>query len=35
MKGIAEGASLIDLASIMLNLQCLEAMNLDGGGSST
>jgi exopolysaccharide biosynthesis protein len=34
MKGMAEGASLTDLASMMLNLQCVEAMNLDGGGSS-
>jgi exopolysaccharide biosynthesis protein len=34
MKGIAEGASLTDLASMMLDLQCVEAMNLDGGGSS-
>lgn len=35
MPGIAAGASLNDLAEIMLKLNCLKAMNLDGGGSST
>jgi exopolysaccharide biosynthesis protein len=35
MPGIAAGASLRDLASIMKELGCVEAMNLDGGGSST
>jgi exopolysaccharide biosynthesis protein len=34
MKGLAEGATLPQLASIMLDLGCVEAMNLDGGGSS-
>ena len=35
MPGVAAGASLRDLASIMKDLGCAEAMNLDGGGSST
>jgi len=34
MKGLAEGATLPQLANIMLELGCVEAMNLDGGGSS-
>lgn len=34
MKGIAEGATLPQLARIMVDLGCTEAMNLDGGGSS-
>lgn len=34
MKGIAEGASLEQLATIMQDLNCVEALNLDGGGSS-
>lgn len=33
-KDIAEGASLVDLATILKNLGCVEALNLDGGGSS-
>lgn len=32
--GKAEGASLTDLARIMLDLGAVEALNLDGGGSS-
>ena len=32
--GEAEGASLVHLANIMKELGCVEAMNLDGGGSS-
>lgn len=32
--GIAEGASLKQLANILLDLGCVEALNLDGGGSS-
>jgi exopolysaccharide biosynthesis protein len=32
--GIAEGASLTELATILLQLGALEALNLDGGGSS-
>jgi hypothetical protein len=32
--GIAEGATLIDEANILLKLGCYEALNLDGGGSS-
>ena len=32
--GLAEGATLNDLARIMLDLGCVEALNLDGGGSS-
>jgi exopolysaccharide biosynthesis protein len=35
MPGVAAGASLRDLASIMKDLGCAEALNLDGGGSST
>lgn len=34
MKGLADGATLPQLAKIMLELGCMEAMNLDGGGSS-
>ncbi|WP_210462852.1 phosphodiester glycosidase family protein [Rufibacter roseolus] len=33
-KGIAEGASLDQLAQLMVSLGCREAVNLDGGGSS-
>ncbi len=33
--GIAEGASLTQLAQLMLSAGCVEALNLDGGGSST
>ena len=33
-KGIAEGASLIQEAKLFKELGCLEALNLDGGGSS-
>jgi len=33
-KGVAEGASLVHLADIMVSLGCVEALNLDGGGSS-
>ena len=32
--GIATGASLIEEAVILANLGCVEALNLDGGGSS-
>ncbi len=32
--GIAEGATLEQLAQILIELNCIEAMNLDGGGSS-
>lgn len=32
--GIAEGASLIHLAEMLKDLGCIEALNLDGGGSS-
>ncbi len=31
----SSGATLANLAQIMINLGCIEAMNLDGGGSST
>lgn len=34
MPGIAEGASLTQLAKLLLELGCVEALNLDGGGSS-
>jgi exopolysaccharide biosynthesis protein len=34
MPGIAEGASLTHLAKLLLDLGCVEALNLDGGGSS-
>jgi len=33
--GIAEGANLIQLAQLMQSIGCVEALNLDGGGSST
>jgi len=32
--GIADGASLIQAAQLMIELGCKEALNLDGGGSS-
>jgi len=32
--GIAEGATLDETAQILVDLGCVEAMNLDGGGSS-
>jgi hypothetical protein len=32
--GIAEGASLIQEAQLLIDLGCTEALNLDGGGSS-
>lgn len=32
--GIAEGATLKQEAELMINLGCIEAINLDGGGSS-
>lgn len=32
--GIAEGATLVQLAQILKELGCVEALNLDGGGSS-
>ncbi len=31
---VAEGASLVQAAQLMLQLGCVEALNLDGGGSS-
>lgn len=34
LTGIAEGASLIHLATVLTDLGCKEALNLDGGGSS-
>jgi hypothetical protein len=34
-QGLSRGASLIELADIMIGLGAVEAMNLDGGGSST
>lgn len=34
MPGLAEGASLTQLAKLLLELGCVEALNLDGGGSS-
>lgn len=34
MKNIADGATLPQLAQIFISLNCIEAMNLDGGGSS-
>jgi len=33
-NGVAEGASLVQLANIFMSLGCEEALNLDGGGSS-
>lgn len=32
--GVAEGATLIEQANILKKLRCVEALNLDGGGSS-
>lgn len=32
--GVSDGASLLQCAQLMLQLGCVEAMNLDGGGSS-
>lgn len=32
--GVAEGANLIQAANLMVGLGCIEALNLDGGGSS-
>ncbi|TAH06027.1 MAG: hypothetical protein EAZ16_00710 [Sphingobacteriales bacterium] len=32
--GVAEGVSLTELAQLLKELNCTEAMNLDGGGSS-
>lgn len=32
--GIAEGATLVQEAKILIDLGCIEALNLDGGGSS-
>jgi hypothetical protein len=34
-QGFSQGASLLELAEIMVELGAVEAMNLDGGGSST
>lgn len=34
MPGIAEGATLEEEGRILMNLGCVEALNLDGGGSS-
>lgn len=34
MEGIAMGATLIEEANLMKQLGCVEALNLDGGGSS-
>ncbi|RYF44989.1 MAG: phosphodiester glycosidase family protein, partial [Chitinophagaceae bacterium] len=33
--GLAEGATLAEEAKILLDLGCKEALNLDGGGSSS
>lgn len=33
-KGVAEGASLTELAQMLQAIGCVEALNLDGGGSS-
>ena len=35
LPGIAEGASLTQLAKLLVDLGCVEALNLDGGGSSS
>jgi hypothetical protein len=34
MPGVAEGATLLQEATILKDLRCVEALNLDGGGSS-
>lgn len=34
MPGIAEGVTLVQLAEMLISLGCVEALNLDGGGSS-
>jgi exopolysaccharide biosynthesis protein len=33
-KGVADGATLLQVAEILKSLGCVEALNLDGGGSS-
>jgi exopolysaccharide biosynthesis protein len=33
--GVADGATLEELAKMLLDLRCHEALNLDGGGSSS
>ncbi len=33
-KGVAEGISLDEMAELFVELKCVEALNLDGGGSS-
>ena len=33
--GVSEGMSLLELATLMLQLGCVQALNLDGGGSTT
>ena len=32
--GVSEGMSTLELASLMLELGCHDALNMDGGGSS-
>ena len=34
-SGVSKGLTLVELASLMVKLGCVEAMNLDGGGSTT
>lgn len=34
MPGVAEGSTLVQMAQILKDLGCVEALNLDGGGSS-
>jgi hypothetical protein len=33
--GVSEGMSLLELANLMLRFDCVQALNLDGGGSTT
>ncbi len=33
-QAVSQGVGLPELAQIMINLGCVEAMNLDGGGST-
>ncbi|MBO9199377.1 MULTISPECIES: phosphodiester glycosidase family protein [Niastella] len=34
-EGVSEGMTLVEMASLMMYLGCFQALNLDGGGSST
>jgi len=34
-QSASRGVDLVELATLMMDLDCVEAVNLDGGGSST